>query len=204
MRYAATLIVLAVAIMQPAIASVVDFTDPYGTGSGDSIADGYAGFHWDTMSARAGVIPNSGYETAILLGGWVAFNGLGHDAEISSDTTFDFNGAYFNAAWRNGLHVLLTGYSGSQVVDSLEFIVDYDEQVWVQADFAGIDRLILSSFGGVEAGLSDSGFHFVMDNFTYNETTAVPLPPAFWLLISGMATLLLGSKPSHRKSWPGR
>ncbi len=151
-----------------ATGTVLTFDD---TGSG-SIPDGYGGLNWSSQFRHLNGTSHSGsgYENGIVSGTQVAFNGFASPINTSkSSGTWDFTGTYISAAWRDGLQVTFTGLlSGSQLFSST-ISVDHTGPNWRAFNFTGIDTLSISSTGGTEvSGLSGSGAHFALDNFTIN------------------------------------
>lgn len=159
------------------------------------IPDGYGGLYWDEMGYIDGesIHPGSGYENGTVSGDYVAYNKsalLATVTEPDVNTLFDFNGAYFAGAWNNGLNIHIRGFRNGGVLYDTTILVDATGPTWLQADFTGIDQLVLDSFGGTDAGFNGSGEHFAMDNFTYNETAPVPEPSTMMLLGVGLLGLV--------------
>jgi hypothetical protein len=172
-------------------ADVIGFDD-LSPGFGAALPDGYAGFAWDNIHVlNSSLFPNSGYDGAAVSQTNVAYNAWGSAAAVE-DGAFTFNGAYFTAAWRDGLNVQVQGYSGGTLLYDWTIVVDHDGPTWFAFNYVGIDRLTFNSFGGTEVeGLSGSGAQFAMDDFTYNVPHA-PLPPAALLglgLIGGIGAV---------------
>jgi len=176
-------------------ATVLTFDD-LTTGSTMIIPNGYGGFNWSDMGALNGVTyssGNSGYNNGRVSGSYVAYNRYANVGSVTRATTFDFNGAYFTGAWRDGLNLRVAGYLGASFVYGKSFTVDSTSPTWVDFNFSGIDRLTLTSAGGTEnPNLGGSGAHFAMDNFTFNEKrqNAVPEPASMTLLGFGVLGLL--------------
>ncbi|MBI2379414.1 MAG: hypothetical protein HYV16_01465 [Gammaproteobacteria bacterium] len=177
---------LASLFLQPAQATVIDFEDfDIGVASG-TIPVQYAGFDWGNFR----VIHDqknigTGYDNGTL-GNYSAFNWYAAVGTVEGNL-FDFNGAYFTAAWNNGLHILIEGLLDGVTVMSQEIVVDTTGPTWFNLNFLGINGLRFSSFGGVDMGLGGSGTHFVMDNFTINQ---VPEPLGVALFSLGLIPLL--------------
>ena len=159
--------------------------------SGTQIGSSYGGLTWDSdwyyVDAYNQAYPLSGYRNGVVSDNNVAYNGFASTVSIT-DGEFDFNGAYFTAAWNTGLHITLTAGLGADTLYTETIVINPYGPTWFDFNFSGIDWLIFDSWGGTNAGLGGSGEHFVMDNFTFNET-AVPIPGAVWLLGSGLVGL---------------
>lgn len=89
----------------------------------------------------------------------------------------DFNGTYITAGWRNGLSVSVAGYLDNALIYSKTVVVDVYEPTYFDFSFAGVDKLVFHSYGGISAGYSSSYF-FYMDNFVYNEPSGY-MPPGW-------------------------
>ena len=138
----------------------------------------------------------------------VGYNGSGDSVTITSNTTFDFTGAYFTAAWQNGLKVSVSGqrYDSQNgnyydIIDTDFFLsvgeIEDDENFslnapfWFDATgFEDINRLEISTIAGEDAYVKDNsnGKIFVIDNVTINEN-AVPEPATILLLGVGFVML---------------
>lgn len=164
------------------------------------IANGYGGLNWNNFEASAPVLTyNNGYVHGIVSGDQVAFNNYGNLAAVSS-SQFDFNGTYLTAAWRNGLHVTVSGSLDGTLLYSQTITVDTYGPTWFAFNYVGIDSLSFTSFGGTNAGLIGAdgsggtvigdGTQFAMDNFTFTQAAPVPVPAAAWLFGSGLVGLI--------------
>jgi hypothetical protein len=167
-------------------ADVLNFDDLSDNGTGTLIQDppgGYHGFHWDNfyvMNAQAftdlqslgpngnanGYIGANGYVNGLVSGSNVAFNGFG-DPALVRNGLFNFNSAYFNAAWNDGLILTVTGKLAGNIVDVLAIPLGTSGPATkVDFNWKGIDELDFTASGGTHhAGYNGSGAHFVMDNF---------------------------------------
>jgi len=161
-------------------AAVLGFDDITTEGMAE-VPDGYGGLNWDQMyTLHKDYHAGSGYEYGTVSDSYVAYNGGAYPAWVTSDTTFDFNGAYLTAAWWN---------QDVQLLGSLDGEIRYDVTVptvttgptWFDFDFMGIDTLNIISLGESQ---------FAMDNFTYNQTATVPAPGA--ILFGTLGTSLVG------------
>lgn len=159
-----------------------------------------AGFSWGNFGVLNGATygyPNSGYATGSVSGDSVAFNMWANPAELSSFSSFVFNGAYFTGAWNNGLSITVNGFLGGVNTLSETFLVDTTGPIWHSFDWT-VDRLVFSSQGGADAGHGGGGTHFAMDNFTYNDVLSpVPEPETYAMLAVGLG--LLGAFARRRK-----
>jgi hypothetical protein len=170
-------------------ASLLDFdsvtADPEAT-----IANGYSGLNWSNFWVQdpvsSGVADlESGFYNGVVSGNYSAFNANGGNAEISSSTLFDFNSAYFSAAYRWGLEITATGFRNGSQQYQQQFMVNTDAAQLFTLNFTGIDRLEFVTTGG-EAYVGE-GFHFTMDNAS---VTTVPVPATVWLFGSAIAGLI--------------
>jgi hypothetical protein len=138
---------------------------------------------------------NSGYTRGIVSGQQVALNALGAPAAISG-SIFDFTGVYLTGAWSNGLNITISGLRNGAILYSQTVIVDTYQPTWFAFNYSDIDTLTFNSFGGVSAGYfgsNGSETHFVMDNFTFNQSV-VPIPATAWFFGSGLLDLVGASR----------
>ena len=165
--------------------TVLTFDDVI-TGPAGPIPNGYGGLNWSynfhvlDIASYAGPDLLTGYINGLVSGSYVAVNSDANPA-IVSDSYIDFTGAYLTSAWRTGLNIDVEGYRGSTLVYNQTVVVDYYGPTWFEFNFINIDKVRFNSYGGTNApGLSGSGAHFAMDNFTF-----IPEPATFLLLTLG-------------------
>jgi len=166
--------------------TVVDFENIPGLEFPPVIPNGYAGLNWDNFGAlnvyKYAEIeyPLSGYLNGVVSGERVAVN---HYADVAavSGSAFTFKGAYFTAAWNNGLNINIKGYNTGSLLQETTITVNTDGPTWFDFDWTGVDNVVFNSYGGTHnPGFDGYGTHFAMDNFTC-EITAVPAPGALLL-----------------------
>lgn len=114
-------------------------------------------------------------------------------ASMANGAAFDFNGAYFSSYTMYDLlqsdsarTLTLQGFNGANLVNSLTvgLNIGYD---WVQANFAGITSLKISSSNGL---IPDYATRWMIDDFTYNATPSpVPEPATMTLALLGLGLL---------------
>ncbi len=151
----------------------------------------YGGFDWLPPSTgwafyymKSSVFPDSGFANGIVSGNYVAFpstyDPAGIGGLISSDS-FTFNGAYFTAAWRDGLNIQVDGYLEEEIVYTTTIVVGTTSPTWFNFNYAGIDEIRFVASGGTHhEGYEYDNTHFAIDNFTY-----VPEPTTLLLLTLG-------------------
>lgn len=181
-------------------AAVITFDD-LPAAEADIIQEGYGGFHWgdNFMTSVAYIhkntLPGTGFAKGVVSGNYAAFNNFATTSSISSNL-FDFNGAYLTAAWNEGLFIEVTGFLDKLALFTTTVTVSTQQAQWFDFNFIGINQLSFRSWGGTASNPDEGGEHFVMDNFTYNESanTQVPESSSLALLLLGAAGILLSRK----------
>ncbi|HEX7762509.1 MAG TPA: PEP-CTERM sorting domain-containing protein [Cellvibrio sp.] len=182
-------------------AAVITFDDLPATDA-DAIHNGYHSFHWgdDFMTSVAYIhkdtMPGTGFANGVVSGDYAAFNNFATTSTISSNDLFDFNGANLTAAWNEGLLIEVTGFLNNLALFTQTVTVSTQYAQWFDFNFIGINQLSFRSWGGTPGNPDEGGEHFVMDNFTYNESTSTSVPESssLALLLLGAAGILLGRK----------
>lgn len=179
-------------------ATVINFDD-LPAADADIIQEGYGGFNWgdNFMTSVAYIhkntLPGTGFATGVVSGNYAAFNNFATTSTITGEL-FDFNGAYLTAAWNEGLQIEVTGFLNNLSLFSKTVTVGTQQAQWFDFDFTGINQLSFRSWGGTPHNPNEGGEHFVMDNFTINESTPVPDSSSLALLLLGVAGILVGRK----------
>lgn len=188
-------------------AAVLTFDDIVSSGV-SSVPDGYGGLNWDNVLVLDTAnynVQDSGYVRGTTSGDFAAFNAGAAAIEITSDggTFFDVLSMNLTAAWTDGLSITLRSYTGAVLRSEITiggFTQAGPTGLFLNSDYLGIDRLVMESFGGVDAGLAGgSAQHFVLDDLNVN-VSVVPIPASAWLFASGLG--LLGWMRRPRKAAP--
>lgn len=177
---ALSVIAFATAFGKKAEAVVVTFDDIETTHGFGAVENGYGGLNWANFGYVNQIFhPGSGYENGLGSGDYTAFNWYAQPAEVTGEL-FDFDGAFLTAAWNNGLNILIEGFSEGILRYSQNVVVNPSESSWFDFGFTGVDRVMFTSSGGVDANPNDDivGRNFVMDNFTYRVSDSNVTPPS--------------------------
>jgi hypothetical protein len=126
----------------------------------------------------------------VTSGTTVASNIQGDDASFSRAALFNFGGAFLTAAWRNNLQVEVSGFLNGVKKYGTSLTLGTDEATYFAFNYLGVDQVLFHSAGGVPAGYGSSGLSIAVDDITYTNAKATPIPGAIWLLGSGLAGIL--------------
>lgn len=170
----------------------------------DAIPDGYHGLTWgqsfltNVSYVNKNTFPGTGFENGVVSGDYAAFNFLATTSVISG-SIFDFNGAYLTAAWNDGLNIEVTGFLNNLATFTKTIVVNTQQAQWFSFDFTGINSLSFRAWGGTPTNPLEGGEHFVMDNFTINESISVSESSPFALLLLGLVAIAIGRRTTTNK-----
>jgi hypothetical protein len=159
-----------------------------------NIPSGYQGLSWSNFNVVNAILEfNSGYRDGYYYGmvspSNVAFNGLGHPAEIDSPgTNFNFLSTYLTGAWNSNLNIEVEGFNGTNLLYDQTVVASATNPTLFTFNYMDIDRLYFDSYGGEPAFTPASEYEFVMDNFTFE---FVPEPSSLLLAALGAVSLVV-------------
>jgi len=145
-------------------------TTKQSTTGGIEVPEGYGDLNWFSrfMLLDVASYQDSGYLKGCISPRYVAYCAWEDPVEIKGDQPFDFVGAYFTGAWRDGLKIDINGFRSGSLLYSRTVIVNSTYPTWIQLDYAGVDHVMFDSYDGVENPAYPWGFgeHFVIDDLT--------------------------------------
>ena len=106
------------------MATVANFDDLLGSSLHmTSLQLGLPGLYWNEVGFLNAALrnPPAGYPAGTVTPPNVAYNWFAHDATItpiSAQELMNFEGAYFGAAWNNGLTITLEGLRNGGLIDT--------------------------------------------------------------------------------------
>ncbi|MFA5111873.1 MAG: hypothetical protein WC443_10740 [Desulfobaccales bacterium] len=174
------------------IVPILTFEDLYaGFDDVNPLPIDYQGFTWDTNGSfdayyiTKAYVPASGIEYGIF-GNVGMLTGFAATASMKNTTLFDFNGAYITAAYdasfgeSNPQTLQVQGWVGANAVYSQTLNFSDMLPLWVDFNFLNVDQVTFTPLNG--------SAQFLVDNI--NNNAAVPVPPAVFLLGSGLVALV--------------
>lgn len=185
-------------------ATVVNFDDLNTTTGPVLVPTPYEGFTWGTINNPAFTAINDIHWTGVggynnSFGAPSAPNGVLNSGIVnitrSDNSTFNFLGAYFapftsssdiNSQGQTALNLFVEGYNGASLVGTATIAFPAAGYIWLQADLIGVTSLVIF---GTNPAIQPFQTRWAMDNFTYETTSAVPVPAAIWLFGSWLAGL---------------
>ncbi len=112
------------------------------------IPSGYAGLGWDNfvMTHRKFYDPE-GYRNGIMSGEFLAYNGSGHPAAISSEQPFEFIGGYFAISTLDaqGETLTITGWRGAEQAYQEQMTLSALGPTYLAAQFEAVTRIEFST-----------------------------------------------------------
>ena len=194
-----TLLVLAFSCFEcSANAAVLGFDDvtidPMG-----AVFDGYGGLNWSYGNTETVAMSTVGFGWPGLTEGIVSESYAAVTNNPQSNASFvitcssgllNFNSAYFNSLHLPQNIINIEGYLGGVLQNQYSFAVTNTTPVFYEASglFSGIDKLVISSGIGSDAGESYKVNYIMMDNFDYDLTPA-PEPSSMLLGLMGLGSM---------------
>jgi hypothetical protein len=117
-------------------------------GSVAKIPSGYSGLNWNNfVMAHMKFYGSQGYRNNIMSGEFVAYNGSGHPASISSAKPFDFIGGYLGASnfKAEGETLHIKAWRGDTLAYEEDLNLSALGPIYFVADFRDIDRIDFST-----------------------------------------------------------
>jgi hypothetical protein len=147
---------------------LINFEHLAADGEAVFVPNGYDGFNFENVAAADldAVDRGLGYSNVLSSGHAVGLNAYGLPCAISADADFAFYGGNFAAAWDKHLKVIIKGFHDGELVAKHVFILDQTRTHIEIDDLNRVDRVEISTRGGVDADPNDggSGAHVGMDD----------------------------------------
>ena len=143
------------------------------------IPSGYKGLDWSGIHlinpqmvppSDYNIFANSGYTYGVTSEPYVAYSGNPITITVPAGSSFSAIGVQATAAWNVGLNVVFEGYIGSIVGPTHAVVLGHphDGPTYIDLDsngFNGLEQLKITTYGGINAGFGNTGFHVVFDDF---------------------------------------
>ncbi len=140
---------------------VVGFDDFTAANTIAEIPNGYGGLDWSNWVAAHRILYGGpGYVNVGTSGEFVAYNGSGHPARVSSDEPFDFVGAYMGVAWPEAeeFDVTVRAWRGDELVHDDTLQLTTSGPVYFDADYRGITDVEIASSARWQVVIDDATF----------------------------------------------
>lgn len=140
-------------------------------------------------------INDGGFGNGVVSGTQAAFQAYNAPAAVIStnDDGLLLASGEFTAAWRNGLQLRVSAYSGEAGNETLiyqeQFTLDTNGPMMLDFGIFGARYISFETFGGSSGGFGGDGTNFIMDNL---DVSYVPSP-------AGVMLLGLGACASRRR-----
>ena len=181
------LVVVLTLTFRQANADVLTFDELTPAFNGTLLANGYHGINWNNLYVADGTLAGlagTGYQTGVVSGPNMIFNGAGLDASFSTVSgTMTLNSFYLTEAWPGvNITVVVQGLLAGNVVNTATFTPTASGPTFEVLNWSNIDTV--QFFSG-----NEQYDQFVIDNLTINgatETSQAPEPSTFALLGTGL------------------
>jgi hypothetical protein len=194
-------------VAQSATLTFDDLATPYDGYEYRAPIASYGGLQWsnfyvfnvsDTLHYQI-----SGYPHALVSPKNVAFNWFGDPAQVRSATPFSLNSAYLTAAWNDGLHVEVKGFTGATLTYDNIYTINSTAPTLINFNYLGVTEVDFIASGGTPNPAysgNGAGTHFSMDNLIIN----VPEPCSLVLAGCGAALMIVRRRGSSAVLTTGR
>ena len=166
----------------------------------------YNGFQWPSLSLMETdefPLNPSGYQNGAVSGDNVLWGGgTGSGTFVSRSTPFDFNGATFTAAWRDGLTLGLSGWNNGVQLFSDSYALSTQQPLAVNVDYLGIDTLsfTMDFAESTQHWVYGDGLQFAVDDFKYDMPSPVPEPEIYGMMLTGLGIMGLVARRKKRQA----